>query len=173
MKLRNVVTAVIAAGATLAITLAVLWPATLDAEDRAAVQLNAQIAAPVLKVSGCELRLRTVAETYQAGEKIELVLEAVNTTDKPVTLDAKASMAAAAPASRMSRMMILPKSIWEDACPLTLAPGETKTVNLPTEVAAPAGKAVSYSLTVGKTGQTFGSFTVPAPPPEKPAKKAD
>ncbi len=168
MTKRELAAFAVATGATMALTLAVAWPSILSATDARAVQ-QAKPAPPVLRVGGCELRARPAATDYKAGDTPTVIVEAINTSDQPIKLEATVRMMSGQKSSGLSRIMVLPKEAWKDACPVSLAPGERTSVELATGTKVAAGTNVTLTLTVGDKQVSFAGFSVPAPAPAKKA----
>ena len=93
------------------------------------------------------------------------VLEAVNTTDEPIKLEATVSMTSISLTSglSLSRMGPIPMQLWKYTCPISLAAGETRQIELPTGTMAPGGAMLSFYVAVGKKTGAFGSYPVSNP----------
>jgi len=162
MKLRTVTTVAIVAAATMGLTLAALWPASLSANAPAKADgPKRKIPIPTLIVDGCKLTLQPAVAKYQPNDCPELVLKAVNPTDKPVTFEAMVFMMSMGTPSRMARMIPMPKEVWKESCEVSLAPGATRIVRLPTGTKIAAGQTISFRLAVGKATISVPGFTLP------------
>ena len=161
MNAKTLATFVATVMATIAITLAIFLPAEVWAGKPAKAALA--VKEPVLTVNGCEIRLRPTAKKFKAGDTPTLVLEAINTTDEPIKFEAIVSMTSTSPASRRSRMLVMPAQLWKYTCPISLAAGEVKQIQLPTGTKAPGGAMLSFYVTVGKKTGAFGSCPVSNP----------
>ena len=145
MKIHGALSVLAVAAATAAITLAVLLPGQVTAID-ATEAVQPTIAKPTLTSLGCTFSIATIEEAVKAGDTPTLKLTATNPTDQPVEATITATMTSKAPMSRMSRMMPLPRSLWNRECTIGLKAGETKTLTLSPDVKLPAGQVVSVHL---------------------------
>ena len=146
MKIKDALIIGAIAGTTMAVTLAVLLPARVDAGAQAAA-VKPLIARPKLVAAGCTFTLKTDKQAYKPGEAPRVTIRAANPTDKPVRKDIFVSMSGISAASRMSRMPVMPRSLWRHKCPVSLKPGETKTICLDTGTKLPAGTIITIAMT--------------------------
>jgi len=159
MKTRDIVLTGCVAAATLALTLALLWPANVSA--KAIGPTEKTIGHPSMVVDGCRLMLRLTAGKYKAGEKPLLELIAANASSKPVNLSVDARMWVTSPVSFASRMGPMPTTPWKCLQPVSLKAGETKAIRIDPKVAVAAGQSVYFTLRVGKQQIRAASFNVP------------
>ena len=145
MKVRDILGVAAVAAVTMAFVLAMLGPVQVGAEDPPK-GIKPMIAQPKLTVDGCEFTLATDKPAYKQGESPVLTVEATNPTDKPVETTVRVNMSGFSPASFASRRMPTAQSLWLHDCRVVLAPGETKTVTLPTKVELSALMNVSLTL---------------------------
>ena len=145
MRVRDVLGVAAVAAVTMAFVLAMLGPGQVGAEDPPA-GIKPMIAQPKLTVDGCEFTLSTDKPAYQEGQSPVLTVEATNPTDKPVETTVWVNMSGFSPASLGSRRMPAPQPLWNRDCRVKLAPGETKTVTMPTEIKLAALQNVSFTL---------------------------
>ena len=162
MKIHGALSVLAVAAATAAITLAVLLPGQVTAID-ATEAVQPTIAKPTLTSLGCTFSIATIEEAVKAGDTPTLELTATNPTDQPVEATITATMTSMAPMSRMSRMMPLPRSLWNRECTIGLKAGETKTLTLSPDVKLPAGQIISVQLTDKKQMVRLTLLEGPAP----------
>lgn len=134
-----------------ALMTAVIAVAVADAVPSAnAVEQKKKALVPgTLTLDGVELTLKVDAETSKPGKKPVVTVKAVNTGDKPVEMDAQIYMNSMSPASRMSRMGPIPRSVWSESCHISLKPGETRTYELTAKAAVGKGNVVSFGMKAG------------------------
>jgi len=145
MRVRDVLGVAAVAAVTMAFVLAMLGPGQVGAEDPPE-GIKPMIAQPKLTVDGCEFTLSTDKPAYKEGETPVLTIEATNPTDKPVETTVWVNVSGFSPASFVSRRMPVPQPLWIRDCRVKLAPGETKTVTMPTEIKLTALQNVSFTL---------------------------
>lgn len=116
-------------------------------------------AAPsTLEVDGMTLSLAFHKKAYDKGDKPVLRLTAVG-GKRAVTVDATVNMRTLQPASPHSRMMPIPMLAFTKQVPISVKPGETKVIDLPTGVAVDAGTTSTFDLAVGEKS-TAASFSI-------------
>ena len=160
MKVRDILGVAAVAAVTMAFVLAMLGPVQVGAEDPPE-GIKAMIAQPKLTVDGCEFTLATDKPAYKQGESPVLTVEATNPTDKPVETTVRVNMSGFSPASFASRRMPAPQSLWNRDCSVKLAPGETKTVTMPTEIKLSALMNVSLTLATAEQEVLTGLLSIP------------
>jgi hypothetical protein len=115
-----------------------------------AVQAGRKGPAPgTLTVDGVILTVEVDAASFKPGQKPVVRVKAVNTRDVPVVARADLSMQSLSLASRMSRMPVMPQSIWDEGCQMSLEANETKTFELATNVPVPKGVAITVTMKAG------------------------
>lgn len=165
MKIKDALIIGAIAATTMAVTLAVLLPARVDAVAQAPA-VKPLIAQPKLVAGGCTFTLKTDKQAYKPGETPRVTIRAANPTDKPIREDIWVSMSGISPASRMSRMPVMPRSLWREKCSISLKPGETKTVCLDTGTKLPSGTIITIAMTGNKRPVVGARFPV-SPKPSK------
>jgi hypothetical protein len=70
----------------------------------------------------------------------------VNTTDQPAKVDVGVTMTASAPASPMSRTIVMPWTLWQRQEWVSLGPRETKVLTLCASTNLPPNKVITVSL---------------------------
>ncbi len=145
MRLSDILAIVGVAVATMAMTLGLLVPryVTADGETEA---IKPTIAVPELTVDDCVFVVSTDKPEYAPGEKPVLTVKATNTGCEPLSASVSLSITATSPASRLSRRLVLPKPLWTGDCPVTLQPGESRTIKLETNAALPAEQMATISM---------------------------
>lgn len=140
MKATDIAAGTLVAAGAMAATLVAFWPVSLGAETgKAPPPAAVAIHEPVLKVSGCEVRARVISGEANCPE---LVLTACNPSDKTVQLDLTATLMSQPPASPMMRMVPVPRQVWKESVPVSLAPGETSVITMqPGKKVAPGADA--------------------------------
>jgi len=146
MKFKESITIAASAAATIAAVLAFLGPLTVNAVDEADPVITPTIHAPTLASGGGVFKLQTDQETYQAGDLLELKLQASNPTDQPVDATLFLRMTSTRPMSAMSRTLALPEQLWEEQYVVNLQPGEETRVVLKPNAKLPAGKMISITM---------------------------
>jgi hypothetical protein len=152
MKTQDIALIGCVAVATATLTVAVFLPNSLDAgNDLQPGKINH----PKLVSGGVELALTAAGHrTFTAGEEPVFELQAVNTTDQNAEVTVRVAMNASAPSSPLSRMVAVPQTLWQQSCPLTLKPHETKTVPLATATRLPANRTIYVTLRTGDAPST-------------------
>lgn len=149
MLARHLFTVAATATGTALLTLAVLWPNQLEAKGpNKPKNARRALITPAIEVNGCRIELLSSA---LAPDKLAVLkLKVINPTGKPVRLSTQLSLTAQSPRSRFSRRMVLPKVLWRKTHTLTIAPGKTEIIELPTKVKIPAGKSAGFEVRAGK-----------------------
>ncbi len=134
-----------------ALMTAVIAIAIADAipSANAAAQKKKALVPGTLTLKSMELTLKVDAETSKPGKKPALTINAVNTSDKPVEVDAQIHMMSTSPTSRMSRMGPVSMSVWSESCHIALKPGETRTYTLAASAAVGKNQSISFSMKAG------------------------
>ncbi len=145
MTVKNVLEVLSVAAATMAFTLATLGPRWAGADGQSK-GLKPTIVQPQLTSAGCRFSLSTDKATYAAGEPLVIRIEANNPTDKPVETTVWATVSTASPMVTLSRVAPMPAIPWSGDCAVSLAPGETKTVELETGINAPVAGSITITL---------------------------
>ena len=145
MKVKSVLAVLGIAGATMALTLGILVPGRVDAVDQAD-GVAPVIAQTELTVEGCVFVAKLDKATYQAGDRPTLRVEATNQSGQPVETGVWLGVSGSAPLNQLSRMPPRPGSLWGGRCTVSLKPGETKTVTIPTDAELAAGQIISIVL---------------------------
>ena len=169
-KIRSWLTATLVALATMAIVVVANWPNVLDAKAPATVGKIAQvIKTPTLTVHGCTLSILPRDKAAKPDQEYVISIKARNTTDKPVDFDMSLAVRSTSVGSWASRAPVRPKESWRGSCPVSLAPGETRIINVATGKKASAlGAMLTPQVTVdGKHlyGSPFGGVIMFRPVP--------
>jgi hypothetical protein len=169
MNARDVSVVAAFALCTFAVESALWLPDSADA-DGPADEVRPTIAAPVLKTSGCEITARLVP-AEKKGDVPQVEVTAKNPSKTAATLDVHLRLVAPAPPrSALSRVPPMPLVVWDGACPLTLAAGESQTKTVATKDGLPAS-ILRLELAQGTDSVTIDGVTVapPAAPTTSPA----
>lgn len=130
---------------TTILTVAAFWTTSLEAGGEAEA-VAPKIAKPKLVAQGVEMTLAARDGTARVGQEPVLELVAINTTANPADIKVHLAMNAVSLADALSRVVRMPKSIWECDQSLVLKPGEQKTLTLKTATKLPAKSMVSVML---------------------------
>ena len=149
MTHRTLTTAAAATLAAFALTLAAFWPAEVRAMKERP-DLRPEIALPTLAIDGCQVSLRRLDGKPEAGSPPAVELKVVNPTDQAVELELAVSLMSRQPVSPLSRMIPMPRSLWQQKCRLSAAPGETRRLKLTTNANVPPGHTSHFTLRSGK-----------------------
>lgn len=123
-----VLTVVVWAAGAFAATLALLLPPALQAVDPTP---GGTVTTPALTVNGVSLSIRPLAPTTRPGPAPVIELVAANPTAAPVGLTYEVELLATAPSSPMSRVMVMPRSLYRTPPAenrLVLEAGQTRTI---------------------------------------------
>jgi hypothetical protein len=161
MVLRNVVTVLGTAAVTAALVLTLAGPRG-DGVAQAGPAVKPIIARPQLTSHDCTFVLKTDKEAYESDEAPVIQVTASNPTDKPVDARVWVNIMAAAPTTRMSRMLTVPRPLWSQDFAFNLKPGETKSMSATCQVKLPSGQDVHVVLTDKKDAVLASSVGVPA-----------
>ncbi len=146
--------------ATATVTVAFLAPRSLDAVDGAAAK-TATIASPALEVNGCRLTVqfptddRVLGVTngvtrLKAGDMPGAELVATNTGPAAADFTCTVTLTNASMADLGSRVGPIERDSWHESYPISLQPGESKTIALAPQAKVLAASRGSIRLTVDK-----------------------
>jgi hypothetical protein len=140
----------------LTITMVALGTATLTVATFLAHSLKAggegnppatTIATPKLVADGIEMTLAPAGgREFKAGEQPAFELRAVNTLNKSCSVAVCVRMSSTGPESTLSRMPIMPRSLWQEERILTLGPNQTQAIQFSTRTNLPVNSMISISL---------------------------
>jgi hypothetical protein len=116
---------------------------------------------PVLKKDGVKMTLTLKKTDYKAGEKPEMVLDAVNTTANAVKVDATVLISEESKPEPMLRRPPISRNTWSKPCQIALNGGETKRIDLTPDVAAQAGRTLTFTISCGDQRMVVASLSVP------------
>jgi len=146
MKTKDLVTIATAAIGTATLTVVAFWASPTDAGNDADAP-PPKIAKPLLVSHGIELALAPAGgRTFKAGDRPEFELTALNTTNQPARVSICVTMSASSPADALSRVIRLPKVLWQQEQVITLQPRETKLLTLCARTNLPPNSVISVSL---------------------------
>ena len=165
MRLNDLLVVAGAAAVTVALVVGAwgVMPAAFaaDGEDDAAEAIKAP---PVLEVDGVALSLTLGQADYKPGDKPVVTLKAVNAGGEAVELDVKVAMTAMTIGSAVDRRTPASRTLWSKSCSVELAPGETRSYELSTDVAVPERSMVSFVVRSGDASLVGATLPVPASP---------
>ncbi len=149
------------AAVTTTVTLGLLWPVAGGAGGPKK-ENQPEIAWPALKEKGWNVTLRAKKDTYKAGEIPSLEVVAVRTEENAENCRIEIRLLAENPASRFSRMIMMPEELWKYDCTLTADGDTTQAHSISTGVKIPEGKSVSFTMKSGSRTAMSRSLTGPA-----------
>ena len=153
MKAKDVAVILSAAVVTAVAVVALLGPAA-----QAVAPSESAHPRTTLQLEHAMLWLDVQADSCKPGVKPVVVLEAFNSDETPRTISVTVTMTATQPNSRMSRMVMMPKVAWQQVCSMDLGPGETRSIELTSEAAVPAGQVVSFTVQADGKAAATGEF---------------
>jgi hypothetical protein len=146
MKTKDILTITTVALGTATLTVAAFWAAPIEAGSDADTP-PAKIAKPQLISHGVEMTLTSAGgQAFKAGDQPEFELTALNTTNQPANVSVCVSMTASSPADALSRVIRLPKVLWQQEQFVSLQPQETKMLALCASTNLPPNSVISVSL---------------------------
>ena len=137
-------------------TLTVLFLATPRMTGTDTNPTTATIATPKLAANGIEVTLSPAnGREFKAGDQPEFELRAVNTLNEPAEVAICATLSSSSPFSAMSRIPMMPATLWHQDIEIALKPNETKVLALDARTNLPANREISVSLSqVSQAGKT-------------------
>jgi hypothetical protein len=146
MKTKDILTITTVALGTATLTVAAFWAGPIEAGSDADAPPS-KIAKSRLVAHGVELTLAPAdGRVFKAGDQPEFDLTALNTTQQPASASVRVAMTSSSPEDRMSRVIRLPKAMWQQEQVVSLQPGETKTFTLSANAKLPANSVIAVSL---------------------------
>lgn len=145
MKRNDLAIVITVALSTAALTVASFWTTSLEAGGDGD-SVAPTMAKPKLAVQGVEMTLSPVDGTTQAGEKPVFQLAAANTSFKAADLKVRLAMTAMSLADATSRVVRMPRQLWQGDQDIVLGPGESKTFTVTAPAELPTNMLVSVIL---------------------------
>ena len=146
MKRKDILTITTVTLGTATLTVAAFWAGPIEAGSDADAPA-AKIAQPQLVSHGVEMTLAPAGgRVFQAGDQPEFELTALSTTNQLASVAVSVTMTAASPADALSRVIRLPKVLWQHEQVVTLQPHETKVLALCASTNLPPDSVISVSL---------------------------
>jgi len=131
---------------TATLTVAAFWAGPIEAGSDADAP-PAKITKSRLVSHGVEMTLASAnGRVFKAGDQPEFELTALNTSKQPANVSVCVTMTASSPADAFSRVIRLPKVLWQQEQIVTLQPNETKVLTLCASTNLPANSMISVSL---------------------------
>ena len=118
---------------------------------------------PVLKVGDVDITLTPAKPVYGPKDKPTLTLKAVNRGTRAASVKLTVEMFTQRTPSVLSRVMLIPKSVWTQPCELSLGAGRTETLELSPGVAVGAGSTATFVLKSGKNRVSAAAVAAPGP----------
>lgn len=153
--MKNTLSILAIAAFTMVASLAVLGPIGADAEDgedaktaETIIKYTPAIGAPTLEEDSCKISMKMDKESYAAGEKPSLTIEFTNNGKETITKSVDVSMVGRS-AFEGGRMPSIAMNVWTKKAEVTLAPGETKSVTVESDVAIDATRSFSFQFGSG------------------------
>jgi hypothetical protein len=153
MKSKDLLSITLVAVGTATLTVAGFMANPLEAGN-GANPMTLPNAHPKLVADGVELSLTPAAgRVFQAGDQPAFELHAVNTLDRPTTLNVRVALNSTDSGASISRVVAMPTVMWHEERLLTLLPHESQTTKLTVGPKLPANRMVSVILTALTTNQ--------------------
>ena len=146
MKTKDILTIATVALGTATLTVAAFWAGPIEAGGDADAP-PAKLAKSRLVSDGVELTLASAdGRVFKAGDQPEFELTALNTTNQPANVSVCVTMTASSPADAFSRVIRLPKVLWQQEQVVTLQPHAAKVIALCASTNLPPNSVISVSL---------------------------
>ena len=144
------------AAGSFVMSVAILSPPRLDATSPSTMPVTPIVDAAALKIDGIELSVRYIGSStseraimVETGTPLEMELVAQNTADHAGNVPVSISMSGTDASNPLSRV-IRYKELWRHDETIALAPGESRTIELPTGIKIANGQSMMINLTSGK-----------------------
>jgi hypothetical protein len=147
VRSRTVATVVVTATVTMAGALALLWPMGAGAENQPAAL---RIVQPKITVGACQFTMEAAQASAEAGAKPSVTVNVVNTGTTPAEATIWLVVTAASPASRVSRRMEEPETVWSQSLNVTLGGGGQQKLTIPIGADLPQGRSISIYMSTQK-----------------------
>jgi hypothetical protein len=146
MKTKDILTITTVAVGTAVLTVTTFWTGPMEAGIDAEGP-PAKIAQPKLACHGVEMTLAPPGgRTFKAGDQPKFELTAVNKTDQAASAKVCVRLTSSAPASPLSRAMVMPQVLWQQEEIVMLKANETKVIPLTARTNLPANALISVQL---------------------------
>lgn len=112
-------------------------------------QIKPTVAKPTLEAEGCAFTLKMDKSAYVAADKPVLTVSATNNGAEAVTRSVTVTVYGRSLISE-GRMPARAMPLFTKVCEFTLAAGETKSMEVATDLALPADQAISMAMSTGE-----------------------
>jgi len=158
MKAKDILTITTVALGTATLMVATFWAGPIEAGADADAPPG-KIAKSRLSSHGVEMTLAAAGgRVFKAGDAPEFELTALSTTNQLASVAVCVTMTSSSPADALSRVIRLPKVLWQQEQVVTLQPNETKVLALCASTNLPANSVISVSV------REQGQKAAPLPP---------
>lgn len=145
MKTRDAVLTAVWAAAAMTVSLAVMSPTPLTAEDAQVAQAE-KLPEPTLAINSIKISAKWAdAKNPLTSDKPMLLLSVANTSDADAAANCRVALMVESPGRADSRVLLLPRSMWQQDVSISLKGGEKKTIELAIDK-KPAGAGGGYVL---------------------------
>ena len=114
-----------------------------------------------LDTGDVQVSVRLDKPQYRAGDKPVVVVTAVNRSGCARSTNVGLEMSSTRPPSYVSRSVALPRPIWSEPCMIALPAHQSRTLELPTNVAVEAGSVLRLVAKAGDKAAVFSASIVP------------
>lgn len=149
---RNALSMLAVAAITMVASLAVISPRGADAEDseevktaESLVKITPEISTPKLDEDGCSITLKADKETYTEGDKPVLTVSVTNNGKEAIEKEVTVSMVSRS-LIEGGRMPAMARVVWTETTTVSLAAGESKSVELTSDAAVAALNSTSFRM---------------------------
>jgi len=144
IKAKEAATVLVTAAVTMAVVVVLLWPMGMGAAEQPAAP---RVLRPTMTFGTCRFTMETAQTSTEPGAKPSLTLKVVNTGQTAAEASVWVVVSATGPGSMMSRVPVMPRTVWTHKCTVSLAAGATQTLTVPIEAQLPEGQSIMISMT--------------------------
>ena len=144
IKVREAATVLMTAAVTMAVVAVLLWPMGMGAAEQPAAP---RVLQPTITIGTCRFTMETAQPSTEPGAKPSVTLKAVNTGKTAAEATAWVVVSATRPESKMSRVPVMPRTVWTHKCTVSLAAGAAQTLTVPIDAPLPEGESLTISMT--------------------------
>ena len=144
IKAKEAATVLVTAAVTMAVVVVLLWPMGIGAAEQPAAP---RVLRPTMTFGTCQFTMETALPSTEPGAKPSLTLKVVNTGQTAAEASVWVVVSATGPGSMMSRVPVMPRTVWTHKYTVSLAAGATQTLTVPIEVQLPEGQSIMISMT--------------------------
>jgi hypothetical protein len=144
IKAKEAATVLVTAAVTMAVVVVLLWPMGMGAAEQLAAP---RVLLPTMTFGTCRFTMETAQPSTEPGAKPSVTLKVVNTGQTAAEAAVWVVVSATRPESMMSRVPVMPRTVWTHKCTVSLAAGATQTLTVPIEAQLPEGQSIMISMT--------------------------